>query len=290
MNKYFDSKRFGRYLAYDLHNLRANYGLSLLLLGCMPVVLYLLTVLVNLLTHGLFGSWEGWVTPPIGARIGIFFVTLLILCISFPVKQYGALTEKRYGSDWLMIPASRLEKFLSMMLVTLVVVPFAFLICYNLTDGVLSLCDPTYGKALASINLNEMMYGANAGWNEVSLMEVNGRSVPVALGGGGFWILWTNMMRTLLVFLLGALCFKRKKVPMTILCLIALSIVLSTILSLFFVHFSGNIEQWFESLDVEKLQNANWNLRVNLAIWMDVIVIVGGLGTAIWFRLKTLKH
>ena len=77
---------------------------------------------------------------------------------------------------------------------------------------------------------------------------------------------------------------------MTILCLIALSIVLSTILSLFFVHFSGNIEQWLESLDVEKLQNANWNLRVNLAIWMNVIVIVGGLGTAIWFRLKTLKH
>jgi hypothetical protein len=34
----------------------------------------------------------------------------------------------------------------------------------------------------------------------------------------------------------------------------------------------------------------NWNFRINFLMWMRLVVILGGLGVAIWFRLKTLKH
>lgn len=284
MNKYFDFNRFSRYFAYDLHNLRANYGLSLLILGCIPVVLYLITVFFNLLTHGLFGAWQGWVSPPFAARVSLFFVALMILVISFPIKQYGALTEKRYGSDWLMIPASRLEKFTSMMVVSLVVVPLAFMVLFNLTDWLLSIFDPTYGTAIVSVRLNEIMYGAGAA------MNFDDFSMPVALGANGLWILWSFIIEGMLIFLLGALCFKRKKAPMTILCLFALSMIFSVVLSLVVYHFSGNIETWAETIDPERLQNMNWNFRINFLMWMRLVVILGGLGVAIWFRLKTLKH
>lgn len=278
MNKYFDLKRFGRYFVYDLHNLRANYGLSMVLLACMPVVLYVVTVLFNVLTHGIFGSWGGWVSPSFGVRIAVFFIALMVLTISFPVKQYGALTEKRYGSDWLMIPASRLEKFTSMLLLTLVVVPLVFLCMYNLTDWILSLCDPTYGQAMVTLRMNEIMYGS-------SVVDM-----PVTLGGGGLWILWSMIAESMLIFLLGAVCFKRKKVPMTFLCLFAFSMAMSAILSLVVYHFSGSIETWAESIDPERLQNMNWHFRINFYLWMRMVVILGGLGAAIWFRLKTLKH
>ena len=109
MDKYFDLKRFGQYLKYDLNNLRANYGLTLLILACFPVVLYVIYILINLIFNGLLGGWADWhwSSPSMGFRIGMFFVCLIVLVVSFPSQQYGKLTEKRYGSDWLLIPASR---------------------------------------------------------------------------------------------------------------------------------------------------------------------------------------
>ena len=277
MNKIFDTNRFGRYLAYDLHNLRANYGLSMLLLSFLPVVLYLITVLFNVVTHGLFGSWQGWVSPPFEMRIVVFFTALFILTVSMPIRQYGALTDKQYGSDWLMIPASRTEKFISMLLVTLVIVPLVFLVLYNLTDWILSVCDPTYGQALVRVNLNESMFGDGQ---------------EVTLGAGGLWLLWSGIAAGLLIFLLGGLCFKRKKAAKTFLCLFALSFVLTGILSViaYFYANSGNIEGLVNSVDPEKFQHLNWNFRINFALWTRLVVILGGLGAAIWFRLKTLKH
>ncbi|MBQ8021571.1 MAG: hypothetical protein IJ255_02625 [Bacteroidales bacterium] len=286
MNKYFDFKRFGKYLAYDLRNLRANYGLTLLILGCFPLFFYVINIIFNVIYHGFLGEWAGWSSPGFPARVSMFFVCLLVLVVSFPVQQYGKLTEKRYGSDWLMIPASRLEKFLSMLTVSLLVVPLAYLVSFNLTDWILSLLDPTYGQALVTWNINEAMYG-NAG--AVVVNGVVADDMPVTLGGGGLWLLWSSIIEGIFIFLLGALCFQRRKVAKTILCLIGLSIILSSVLSFIAFHHM-DLDAYFDSLDPERMQNLNWNFRINLALWMHWLIVLGGLGTAIWFRLKTLKH
>ena len=39
MNNIFDIKRFGQYFLYDLRRAWNNYGLSLLLMGLIPIIL-----------------------------------------------------------------------------------------------------------------------------------------------------------------------------------------------------------------------------------------------------------
>ena len=279
MNANFDTKRFGKYLCFDLRNLWANYGLSLLLIGGIPVITYLLYYLVGLIT----GSFANVVPPSAGLRAGLFAIGLVVLVLTFPVRQYGMLTEKRYGSDWLLIPCSRLEKYISMLLLALVVVPFLYMIIFFGTDALLSLVAPGYGEPLVSFRPNEMLYGSNAG------VYLDGGKMPFALGANGFWFLWTGIIDWMLVFLLGALCFRRRKAAKTIVCMIGLALVASFLISLLVQYVGPDyFERWFD--DPEELLNRDLGMFINVRMWIRNIVVIGGLGAAIWFRLKTLKH
>lgn len=272
----FNPKRFAGYLMYDMKNARNNYGLAMLILGCFPVIFYALWILFN----NLWG--DHWTSPIFVVRVGVFCLCLAILYISFPAQQYGKLTDRRSGADWLMLPASRLEKFLSMLIVSFVVVPLAFLTLYNLTDWILSLCDPTYGQALVSFRINDVLFD-EAG------IEIGGEAV-FRLSGNGFWIVWLSLVLNMLVFLLGALCFRKHKISGTILCEIALSLLFSTVVS--FLAISGSFDgivDYFDRVDEWDLLH-NIQLKVNLIIWLPYIIIGGGLLTAVWYRLKTLKH
>lgn len=272
----FDYKRFSRYFAYDLKNARNNYGLALMILGCFPVILYALWILFN----NLWG--DHWTSPLFGIRIGVFFFCFAILYISFPAQQYGKLTDRRMGADWLMIPASRLEKYLSMLLVSFVVAPLCFLVLYNLTDWVLSLCDPTYGRSLVSFRLNDVIA------NEGGVM-IDGEAV-FKFAGQGFWLIWLSAVSNMSVFLLGALCFRKHKIVGTMLFEIAASIVFSTLVSMLALSGSfDGIGEWLENLNEETIIR-NIGLKVNLVLWTPYVLVVGSMLTAVWYRLKNLKH
>lgn len=272
----FNSKRFAGYLLYDMKNVRNNYGLALLILGCFPVIFYALWILFN----NLWG--DHWTSPMLGIRIGIFFVCFAILYVSFPSQQYGKLTDRRSGADWLMLPASRLEKFLSMLIVSFVVVPLVFLFLFNLTDWILSLCDPTYGQALVSFRINDLL--AKEGG-----FLIGGESF-FRFTGNGFWLIWLSAISNMSVFLLGALYFRKHKIAGTMLFQIAASIVFSTLISLLAVYGSfDGIEDWIKRMDKNTLVQ-NIELKVNLFLWAPYVILLGSLLTAVWFRLKTLKH
>ena len=52
MNNIFDIKRFVNYFAYDLRRAGSSYGISLLVLGLMPVILLVLHMLGSLFSSG----------------------------------------------------------------------------------------------------------------------------------------------------------------------------------------------------------------------------------------------
>lgn len=274
-NNIFDTRRFASYFVYDLKNARSNYGLALLILGCFPAILYVLWVLFNTI-------WgDHWTSPAFGVRVGMFFLCMLILTLSFPSGHYGRLTDKRKGADWLMLPASRLEKFLSMILVSFVAIPLLFICFYNLTDWLLSVFDPTYGKALVAFRINDLLFQE---------LSVDGEQM-LWLSGNGLWIIWLNIVSNMLTFLLGALYFRKHKISATILCTIVASIAFSTVLSLLAVSGSfDGLGDYLMELEYGSHYARNLEWRINLLLLLPSLLIDCALLTAVWFRLKTLKH
>lgn len=271
MNKIFSLKRFGRYFTFDLKNAVNNFGLLLLIMCCLPVILLIGSVLLSI----IFGG--GVSIPSLPERISLFSIALLIMMIVSPVKLYGGLTEKKYGSSWLLIPASRLEKFISMLLICLIVVPVAYLIVYLGVDGILSLLIKDYSPAII---------GSDAMKTFMSFHIPE--DIPFEMVGGSSLYFFGSMAATILVFLLGGLCFKKGKVGKTILALFIIMMVVGIITFIIFVkspeHFESLIER-ADVMDPERIASS-----ISIWSWILNILFFGGLGTAIYFRLKTLKH
>lgn len=274
MNQTFNFKRFGTYFKYDLTQMWRNHSKAAILIGGAGAIFYIVWVLFSL----VFGYQ--WQAPMIEARAVVFIIAFTILEF-YQVKTYGHLTEKRAGSSWLMIPASRTEKFVSMLLITLIVIPLLFLAVYGIIDGFLSLVDPTYGKALVT------------GFADVytklveGLAEINGQ---IDLNLNPATMIFTSILSffcNFLYFLLCGICFKRNKLVAAFAILFAFSVVMSVLMG-----FVGPalVENWPNDVDWTEDMIISWtNGLMNFSVIMSILMTLG-FGWGVWYRIKTLQH
>ena len=267
MNNVFDFKRFGNYFLYDLRRAKNNYAISLLVIGLLPVALYIITQFFSLI------SGNGLTELSDAPKFVAIFAGIAIVMLGAGAKIYGSITEKRAGSDYLMLPASTLEKWISMVLVVCVVLPVALFALMLVSDGIMSLFFPnTYGgRALNPDFARELTE---------NLMDEEGFYFNLPA------VMFLNWSETLLIFTLGAVCFKKAKVAKTLLCLLALSMVISPLMLLIFGHTSIDTDWVAEHFsDPDKAVAAiNWTLSIIYT------VVLGGLLAGLYFRLRTLKH
>lgn len=216
MNNTFDIKRFWKYLVYDLTNAKNNCGLTLLLLGAMPVFMFFFYELFSFIGTGSFSSVS------LGAKIPSIVTAFVIAALFFPAKHYGQITGKKEGSAWILLPASKLEKWFSMLLVTCVVVPAFMLAETAACEGLLGLIFPnTYGE----MTIAGMAGGLNMAWNEMSIGD------NVTLFMSWPYTLYLAWCFTILVFTLGSIYFKKSKIGKTFLALFLISLALSVIVA-----------------------------------------------------------
>ena len=265
MNNVFDIKRFGNYFLYDLRRARNNYALSLLITGTLFISIFVVFELFSLI-------FTQEIQPlPDAIKYMSLFVALCIVIIGSGAKLYGSLTEKRAGSDFLMLPASTLEKWLSMALVVCVVLPLVLFALQFASAALMSFFFPnTYGdRVLALIPLQEMK----------DAMAEEGIHVNLEAS------LFFNWCINVLTFTLGAVCFKKSKVAKTLLCIFGLSIVLSTLLAI----FVGTDGIYINSL--EMFDNPAAAVRaINWAANIVYFVFIGGLLGGLYYRLRTINH
>jgi len=264
MNNVFNIKRFGRYLGYDLNNVKNNYGISLLILGLMPIILYVCQKAIRLMFGGGLGE-AGSITGY--TALGIAVITL---ACSFPYKVYGFITDKKKGTPWIMLPASTTEKFVSMALVSCVIVPLVFFAIFFASDFLMSLVfRNTYGKAIE--------FGILPGTNLPD--ELDFLNLEVCMG--------CNWVENILALLLGAVCFKKGKFPKTILCYIAFIIICLIVAFSIFGKASITSEELRYMLEDATPEGVARVIRT--IVWVAYTVTIGGLGTALFLRLKTIK-
>ena len=139
MNNTFSFNRFGKYFRYDLKRWVASFGPTLLLMSAVPVILYTFIAIYSLLFSGQ------WDTPGETTRIVASVITTVVMVLIYPASVYGYITDKKAGSSFLMIPASVPEKFLSMLLNTIFVVPLTFGLIYLSLDGIICAIDGSCG-------------------------------------------------------------------------------------------------------------------------------------------------
>ena len=267
MNNVFDLKRFGNYFLYDLRNAKNNYGLTLLILGCMPIAIFLVVQLFSLI---FYQHLTELVMAPKYIQIAII---LLVATIGAGPRIYGHVTEKKAGSNFLMLPASTLEKWLSMGLVVCVAVPLVLFALQIASDALMSLVFPTF-------------YGGRV-YELVPLQEIKDSMVEHGVHFNFAGYLFLEWCESVLVFTLGAIIFKKSKIAKTILCLMGISFILSTIMMIF-IGFDGvNVYfNWFDHFDTLAggISLLNWTMNITFIVTLGLLL--GGM----YYRIRTLKH
>lgn len=275
MDNTFKISRFGKYFVYDLKRQWKNIGMLMLIFSLFPIIFYMIYMFfAAMFDGGLMKIFIGLEIdgPAGGTRFGVFAVMSTIFVMLFPSRAYGEITNKEKGSEWLMLPASRLEKFTSMMLISLIVIPLVYVVVYFLSDAFVCLLDKSCGDSLMSFRINK---------------EIG--SSDFAIPANGFWILASSIVENAIVFLLGGLIFKKWKVVGTVLVLFALQIVFSGLLSVFITNADldwwGN---WFADWTIRHADCIDIWLNAFINFWLLLILAI--CGTWSWFRIKRLQH
>lgn len=116
-NNVFSAGRFGLYMRKHLVDNYRIYGMSVIVL----TVLLLIMLALNL-------SDNFRVQPAISRLIPLYFIGMFITGLIFTSLSFSELANKPHGMDYLLFPASQLEKFLSTLLVTTI----GFLLLYHI--------------------------------------------------------------------------------------------------------------------------------------------------------------
>ena len=266
----FNGQRFWSYFKYDFvqmwrNNMKASVGI-----GLSGLIAYIVVVAFSL----IFGA--GWNGPGVVARFVVFMLASAALEL-YQTRTYGYLTDRRKGSAWLMNPASSFEKWLSMIIMTIIVIPVAFLSVYLLTALVVASLDPTTGSS--------MLHSIGGGFREITeeLAKVNAEYsttwspwafVPAALMGCA-----CNFM----YFLLCGICFKRYKILYGLVITFLISFLFSILLSQFGMQYIN--------MEIEEFADAEQYIRsvFNISMWVSFIMTIG-IAAGIFYRIKTIKH
>lgn len=274
MKNIFDLRRFGYVLAYDLNKAYKTYGLSAMIAGLFPLVLFIFYQLFSLIFSQSMG------VMPASLKMTALMCSLAIFLISSPSKIYGNITEKRYGSDWLMVPASTFEKFLSMVTVLCVVLPLVFTVLFFGADLLLGAIVPNrYGDPFIA--------NAVKGALQFLADETPGIDPTMAC----IFLPWLSWCEAILVFALGAVFFKDRKVAKTVLAIICFSIVMGWITAFLIEKTSifSDLGNWLLA-HRDSLTSGKAQFLLNAGANLNYLVVNGLLLFGLYYRIRTLKH
>lgn len=262
----FSFKRAINYLISDIKSCISNFGLNFLTICLfMPIGVYLLTIL-----YCTFFSSP--VEANMELRSVLFVICVAILVIRTPTNCYGKITDKKYGSFFLSIPASTLEKYISMVLISAIIIPICGLFLFLFTDSLLCLFDPRLGESL----FKNIVYA--------NLFDTTGFFLEGENIGVSAVLMLDDYIGACLLFLLGALVFKKNKTAYTILSVGGICYIVVFLILGIFNLFNPDIT----TLDALTPYFTEKNLILLDSLNDGVINIV--LLLAIYLKLKRIKH
>jgi hypothetical protein len=170
-----------------------------------------------------------------------------------------------------------------MMVITLIVIPLLFAGVYFLLDGFLSLVDPHYGSSLVG--------GAKSLLSRFLQAEIWEDAVmPKSMPNIFFVLAVIGIFVSMVYYLLSGLVFKKWKILGGLLVNYGFSLVLTIFAGLF---MNGEkVKDWLERTFNDMGEDQALQFFTNTLNWSTVasVVILVALMTAVYFRIKTIKH
>ncbi len=278
MNNTFSFNRFKNLLLKDGKMYIRNYGTSLIVWCCLNAIFWIFNL--------LFGSET---MPPV--RFGMLCTWTALAMMMVPSKVYGNANLSREGVGFAMMPASSLEKFVSMFVYCAIVTPIVVFFGGYLIDAFLSVFPfGGFEKPIRLYSLNEIIRMANdtegvvnVGDFELSLEQV----FPIGVMRTSLYV---GIIQWAALFMLGNMLFKKHKAGKTFACYLGISYLFSMLFGLLVVS-SDRIEQWLESLEDLPAEEVV-RLWHNATIWGMIIsiVITAVLLYFTYRKIKTQKY
>ena len=284
MNNKFDWNRFCKVVNKDFRNMWPMFGTTMLILAALPFAVWLfMTVL---------GGSDASMPPDI--RLIFIEAVAYIAAMMAPSRMYRTWNLRNEGIYYAMLPASKLEKFCSALLFSLVVCPLAVYLGSMVLDVFLT--------ALPFGPWQEWIWQGEAGFpftldmgsflSEMAASDAGADAFRLMYFGTLYNVsCWLGYIGTVLMFMFTATLFKRHKVLQTILWLyvinFALSIVLIPIIMALFG--SSNFMEWFMSLPDRMTSEQMVGWLFGIGITFDVLLIAL-FGWFSWRRLNRMAY
>ena len=271
-NQTFDWTRFMNVVRRDFLNIWPRVGKTMVVMACAPVALWLLLSMV-----------PGNNYLPSSVRGMMIFGLMSLFCMYAPSAMYRSCNLPKHGQYYAMLPASHLEKYLSMLLHCIIVLPVIFVAGAVAFDTVLSLLPfGAYNQYLWQSSVFEIFDTAWIDWSDESMFAKRFFD--------WLWLSWLlSFLCQQVIFIFSNTVFKSHKFVLTVLSLWAIQFVLGLIGMplLILLGLNGGMEHFAAKVAAYPEQ---W---MNAFVFGSMILDVLFCGVMLWwtyYRLKKMKY
>ena len=286
MNNTFNINRFGKILKHDGLNFFPNIILALAILWAIPVVVYLFTSLMP--SDGTKDILDAF------GRISVIDTLAKIALIIAPVRLYKYCNDSRKGIVYAMLPASTLEKFLSMVIYCVIVTPIIYIAGALAIDSILALFNGPYDGFAVSVYFDRYAQ-INYAFDYQDAKMLLDDTWPIFVNSlSPSFLTILSILGTLTlsaIFMFGNMIFKKHKTGK----MIGILILLAIIIMIIFVNYVANNEaltEYFKQIDED---NVTEFIERMIFIWMNValyteIIISALMLFGVYRKIKTQKY
>lgn len=254
MNNTFNIKRFGNVVRRDGMSYFQNFGWTLLILFAIPIGIWFL----------LYINFHDEADATGDFRYVMLNGLMIIAMILAPSRLYKTCNDSRRGIQFAMLPASSLEKFLSMLFYCALVTPFLYIAGFIAIDTILTLIpgsNPYDGYILKYLSHNDLVRIGNA---EVTVTEYV-QELKIPLYNLFAWLAYVS------IFIFTNMMFKKRKVSKTIGILALIGIVMMVLFIRTIIEFddmdfaTGEALVEFSKLLIKRFIYASYALNIILS-------------------------
>lgn len=283
MNNKFDWNRFCKVVNKDFRNMWPMFGTTMIILAALPFAVWLFMLVLG-------GDAD------MDADIRLIFIEVVayIAAMMTPSRMYRTWNLRNEGIYYAMLPASKLEKYCSALLFSLIVCPLAVYLGSMALDVFLT--------ALPFGPWQEWIWQGEMGFPfTIDMGALMGDMAASDYGSEAFRLMyfgtlynvscWLGYVGMVLMFLFTATLFKKHKVLQTILWLYVINFALSIVLIPVFMFLFGSTDfmEWVYELPerMSTEQMVGWLFGIGIAFDVLFIALFGAFS---WRRLNRMAY